>query len=426
MSVRTASIHPDHQPEGQSTVLLFDIDKIQRDPASNGRFEGHDESEVRDLALDILSKSQPGAGNRPFYHGQMHPVILERDENGVPVLVAGYGRGNAIDWINANVNDPDVLVHLERLNLLDAAGNLAKPFPVKATIAPKMNAQDRVLFNVGENASRKALSPMDWAVVIQKLAQQGLTDAQIIAALIPYRPTGKAEIHPTWIQQHRALLMLSPELQKRVHNYEIPVHRAGEIYRNAKEMTDGDSGEKLQGPALHAEMDRQIKEVIKEDGSIDGAKLRANNRVQNAARGAASTMTIAELKKLLNDSADATGSTVAIKLLAIIESKIDLAAAYSFLADFGPEDFVPAKGAKPAKSKPAATAEPAKVKGKPGRKPKIGVEAPAPVIGGAAPVSPVAASGALPEGVRLPAKRANGGRTKRSVAAVAAPEPEAS
>lgn len=430
------TFHPDHQPEGQSTYSLFNVDMLERDPAANGRFEGHDESEVRELALDILTTCVPAAGNRPFYHGQKHPVIAERDDQKIPVLVAGYGRANAIDWINANVDDADVKSHLERLSLLGPDGKLIKPFPIKVAIAPRMNAQDRVLFNVGENAKRKPLSPMDWAVVIKKFVDQGLTDAQICALLMPYRPTGKVgEIHPTWIGQHRALLMLSPELQKRVHSGEIPVHRAGEIYRNAKEMTDGETGEKLTGEALSEEMDRQIKAVIKEDGTVDGAKLRANNRVQSAARGSKSTMTIAELKVVLNQSIAETGSTVAKALLEIIESKRTLEQAYSFLADFGPEDFKPAGDAAPSTGKrgkgpktpaaPAATPEPASTgKGRGKRGNKVGVNAPTPVVGGVAPVAadPSAATPAAnvdANGVRLPPKR-TGGRTKRNVAPVAA------
>lgn len=432
MTAKNTNFHADHQPLGQSTDQMFDVDSIVRDPASNGRFEGHDESEVRELALDILGKSQPGTGNRPMFHGQMHAVICERDSEGRPVLVAGYGRVNAIDWINANVNVPDVKCELERLNLLSDKGELERPFPVKVKIAPKMSAQDGILFNMSENARRKPLSPMDWATVIQKLVALGLTDAQIVEILKPYRPTGKVnEIHTTWVGQMRTLLMLSPDMQVRVHRGEIPVHQAIVIYRNAKDITDADSGEKLTGAKLHEEMDRQVAQTISpETGEVDKAKLRANNRVQNAARGKPSTLTIAEFKGMIETSIKATGSTVAIKIMKALKSEISAESFLSFLADFGPEDFTPegsekpaSKGRKAAKatSKPTAAAKPAKS----GKAPKAGANTPAPAAGGEA-VKPgenapaVGATAAVDgNGIRLPPKRSTGGRTKRNVAPVA-------
>lgn len=436
MTAKNTNFHADHQPLGQSTDQMFDVDSIVRDPASNGRFEGHDESEVRELALDILGKSQLGAGNRPMFHGQMHAVICERDSDGRPVLVAGYGRVNAIDWINANVNDPDVKCELERLNLLDSDGDLKRPFPVKVKIAPKMSAQDGILFNMSENARRKPLSPMDWATVIQKLVALGLTDAQIVEILKPYRPTGKVnEIHTTWIGQMRTLLMLSPDMQARVHRGEIPVHQAITIYRNAKDITDADSGEKLEGAALHKEMDRQVAQTLTPNGEVDKAKLRANNRVQSAARGKPSTLTIAEFKSTVETSIKATGSTVARKIMQALKSEISLEAFLSFLADFGPEDFTPegasrSDGEKPAgkrgkapksgdatkaASKPTAAAKPAKSS----KAPKAGANTPAPAAGGESVKPGENAPAVDGNGVRLPPKRSTGGRTKRNVAPVA-------
>lgn len=428
MTAKNTNFHADHQPLGQSTDQMFDVDSIVRDPASNGRFEGHDESEVRELALDILGKSQPGAGNRPMFHGQMHAVICERDSEGRPVLVAGYGRVNAIDWINANVNDPDVKCELERLNLLDSDGDLERPFPVKVKIAPKMSAQDGILFNMSENARRKPLSPMDWATVIQKLVALGLTDAQIVEILKPYRPTGKVnEIHTTWIGQMRTLLMLSPDMQKRVHRGELPVHQAIVVYRNAKDITDADSGEKLTGAKLHEEMDRQVSQTIDtETGEVDKAKLRANNRVQNAARGKPSTLTIAEFKGMIETSIKATGSTVAIKIMKALKSEISAESFLSFLADFGPEDFTPEGAEKPASgkrgkapkataSKPTAAAKPAKGS----KAPKAGANTPAPAAGGESVKPGENAPAVDGNGVRLPPKRSTGGRTKRAVAPVA-------
>lgn len=430
MTAKNTNFHADHQPLGQSTDQMFDVDSIVRDPASNGRFEGHDESEVRELALDILGKSQPGAGNRPMFHGQMHAVICERDSDGRPVLVAGYGRVNAIDWINANVSDPDVKCELERLNLLDSDGDLDKPFPVKVKIAPKMSARDGILFNMSENARRKPLSPMDWATVIQKLVALGLTDAQIVEILKPYRPTGKVnEIHTTWIGQMRTLLCLSPDMQKRVHCGEIPVHQAIVIYRNSKEITDAETGEKLAGEKLHEEMDRQVSQTIDtETGEVDKAKLRANNRVQNAARGKPSTLTIAEFKGMIETSIKATGSTVAIKIMKALKSEISPEAFLSFLADFGPEDFTPEGGEKPASGKrgkaPKAAATPAAPKSGKGLKApkstsKAGANTPAPAAGGEAVKPGENAPAVDGNGIRLPPKRSTGGRTKRAVAPVA-------
>lgn len=433
MTAKNTNFHADHQPLGQSADQFFNVDDLIRDPAENGRFDGHTEEEVRAMALDILSKSQPGAGNRPMFHGQMHAIICVRDAERRPVVVAGYGRCAFIDYINANESDPDIKVHLERLNLLGGDGKLAAPFPIKVKIAPSMSAVDTLLFNVSENARRKPLSAMDWATVIQKLVAQGYTDAQIVEILKPYQPTGKVgEIHTTWVGQMRTLLCLSPDMQARVHRGEIPVHQAITIYRNAKDITDADSGEKLEGAALHKEMDRQVSQTIDtETGEVDKAKLRANNRVQSAARGKPSTLTIAEFKGMIETSIKATGSTVAIKIMKALKSEISAESFLSFLADFGPEDFTPEGAEKPAgkrgkapkatASKPTAAAKPRKSGNatKSGKAPKAGANTPAPAAGGESVKPGENAPAVDGNGVRLPPKRSTGGRTKRAVAPVA-------
>lgn len=428
MTAKNTNFHADHQPLGQSADQFFNVDDLIRDPAENGRFDGHTEEEVRAMALDILSKSQPGAGNRPMFHGQMHAIIAVRDSERRPVVVAGYGRCAFIDYINANESDPDIKVHLERLNLLGDDGKLMEPFPIKVKIAPAMSAIDTLLFNVSENARRKPLSAMDWATVIQKLVAQGYTDAQIVEILKPYQPTGKVgEIHTTWVGQMRTLLCLSPDMQARVHRGEIPVHQAITIYRNAKDITDADSGEKLTGAKLHEEMDRQVAQTISPvTGEVDKAKLRANNRVQNAARGKPSTLTIAEFKGMIETSIKATGSTVAIKIMKALKSEISAESFLSFLADFGPEDFTPEGAEKPASgkrgkapkaaaSKPTAAAKPAKS----GKAPKAGANTPAPAAGGESVKPGENAPAVDGNGIRLPPKRSTGGRTKRAVAPVA-------
>jgi len=430
MTAKNTNFHADHQPLGQIPDQFFNVDDLIRDPAENGRFDGHTEEEVRAMALDILSKSQPGAKNHPMFHGQMHAIIAVRDSERRPVVVAGYGRCAFIDYINANESDPDIKVHLERLNLLGDDGKLKEPFPIKVKIAPAMSAVDTLLFNVSENARRKPLSAMDWATVIQKLVKQGYTDAQIVEILKPYQPTGKVgEIHTTWVGQMRTLLCLSPDMQARVHRGEIPVHQAIVIYRNSKDITDAETGEKLQGEKLHEEMDRQVSQTIDtKTGEVDKAKLRANNRVQSAARGKPSTLTIAEFKGYVETSIKQTGSTVAMKIMAALKSEISPEAFLSFLADFGPEDFAPEGSEKPASGKrgkaPKAAATPAAPKSGKGPKApkstsKAGANTPAPAAGGESVKPGENAPAVDGNGVRLPPKRSTGGRTKRAVAPVA-------
>jgi hypothetical protein len=249
----------------------------------------------------------------------------------------------------------------------------------------------------------------------------------MVEILKPYQPTGKVgEIHTTWIGQMRTLLCLSPDMQRRVHRGEIPVQQAINIYRNAKDITDADSGEKLTGEKLHEEMDRQVSQTLTETGEVDKAKLRANNRVQNAARGKPSTLTIAEFKGMIETSIKATGSTVAIKIMKALKSEISAESFLSFLADFGPEDFAPESSEKPASGKGRKATKAAATPAKSGKGPKApkstskaGANTPAPAAGGESVKLGENAPAVDGNGVRLPPKRSTGGRTKRAVAPVA-------
>lgn len=455
----------DTQPQGTSTVQFFDVDLIARDPATNGRFEGHDEDTVRGLALNILELSRPDPHGRTGYvHGQLQAVICERDNENRPFLVSGFGRCAAIDYINANVDDKEIKSHLERLDLLtDDGADLAAPFPVKVTIVPNQSKAQRRKMNIAENANRKELTPMDWAVIVREFVREEMSDGAIVEELAPYFPTksGKAEISTSWVQHHRYLLEMSPETQRRVHNREIPISRAIELWRNARDMTVADEaaegGErKVTTEEMHAEMDRQIAAVTNKDtGKIDAPALRARNRAQGAAQGRKSTLTLADFTRMVEKGC-AQGSKVALEIFAALKGQSDEETFLSFLAESNDPALVPADGEdeKPAKGKGRGKGKGAAAKaegggkgkagkgkgtgkgkagkGKPeaekpgkGRRGKAGADAPVPAVG-SAPLNPAAAA-AQASGVKLPPPASGAGRGRRPGGRTKpAPQPQAS
>lgn len=344
---KEAAFAPNHQPQGSGSFKFFNVDDIVIDPATNGRFEGHDEEETRSLALDILSGSKMVSGR--LWHGQTNPVTISRMADNTPFLVAGFGRCGAVDYINANTDDAEIASHLKRLGLLNSENKLETPFPVKAFLAPSLTAEEIDDLNLSENAQRKDLSPMDWAIHIGRLTKRGMDDKAIAAHISKYTPNGRASITHNWVAKHRYLLMMSAETQRAIHRREIPIDRAVEMWRNARDTSVADESadhgaRKPTTEEVHAAMDEQIAAVTDKDtGKIDTAALREANRQKNAQRGSKATLTIAEFVKMLEKGIE-QNSAAAKTIYAVVKGKITEAEFLSWLADSA---VAPQEGEKP-------------------------------------------------------------------------------
>lgn len=408
---KEATFAADAQPQGSGTFQYFNVADIDIDPATNGRFEGHDENETRTLALDILSASKIVRGR--MWHGQIAPVTISRMTDGTPILVAGFGRCGAIDYINANTDDAEIASHLSRLGLLNADGALEKPFPVKAFLAPAMTTEELEDLNMAENADRKDLSPMDWAIHIGRLAKRGMDDKAIAAHISKYIPNGRASISHNWVAKHRYLLMMSPETQRAIHRREIPIDRAVEMWRNARDITVADptaddGARKPTTEEVHKAMDEQIGAVKDpETGKIDTAKLREENRQKNAQRGSKATLTIAEFVKIL-EKGIAAKSAAAETIFAAVKGKITEAEFLSWLADSAPAAAVKGSSEKP------MPAEKTRRGGSRAGKAKAGTQVDLEAVQTAVKGSEKPAPATTPEGVRLPPPRAGGKGRKPS------------
>lgn len=378
MATRTTAKN-DIKSIGTSTLLHMDVEKINIDHNENNRFAVADEQSTIALAVDILSRSSLNE-KKLLISGQLQAVTIDRDpDNGDPNLLAGFGRATAIDFINANPNHPAIEPHLIRLQMLDQNKKLRAVFPIKVHVIAHTDLMGRILTNLAENAHRRDLTDMDWAVTIGRLLKLNpdLSDQDLVTMLTPYRPTGRAEFSTSWVQQHRYLLDMAPSLQKAVANGEIPISRAIEAWRNTKDLTVADPKSEGGARAMsqaekHAEQDKLIESAKGADGKVDSVKFVENNRAKAGSRGANVTLTLAEVTKTVKMSMEQTGSTVATAFFQYLKGKRRKIEILSFLATFAPADF------KPAGTNAKATGK--KGGKKPGRK-KIGTDAAPAAVG---------------------------------------------
>lgn len=168
------------KPE-RGNEYLVDLEAIVVDHSVNNRFT------KSDVKILIQSISQ---------YGQLEAVGAVRVKPGnVLHLAYGFGRYEAIKKIN------------ERLPA-------DQQMKIKVAVFDG-NERDVFFRNLAENAHRKNLSHIDYAMAIRNMSEKfGQTDSQI-ANFFGY--TGG------WVSQHRSLLSLDYRVQEKVHSEEMNV-----------------------------------------------------------------------------------------------------------------------------------------------------------------------------------------------------------
>lgn len=171
----------------RNKLLMIAPEEIIVDPSSNfGRWESsHDEATIEARMKSFEAQ------------GQITPVIIRQVTGSNKVhLVAGYCRHAAAMLYNR--------VH---------------PTPMKlACMLQDMNEEEALLKNIEENEERKETTAMDKASAHRVLRDRlGWTDAQIAE---------KYRLSAGYVGQLKKLLLLSREIQKKVHLREISISDA--------------------------------------------------------------------------------------------------------------------------------------------------------------------------------------------------------
>lgn len=161
-------------------------------PELNGR---HENTDVEELAADIHK------------NGQDVPIIIRKDDEGRPVLVAGHRRYRAVCLLNEKYpeNRRPLICRYKNLNDVEA---------FQATIR--------------ENRFRRDVSPIDDATNINILKTRfGLTDEDVAAIYFPEAKGGKMlEDALRFVKNRSALIELSPEAAQAVREGRVKITAA--------------------------------------------------------------------------------------------------------------------------------------------------------------------------------------------------------
>lgn len=174
---------------------MIPVDAIQADETNNQRFAPGDSSGIRASFIERLERGE---------HPQINPIVVKPSKDRTHmVVVSGYGRFREMTWLNK--------VHL--------GDNPERQILVKCTMFDG-NDGDINLSNIEENVNRSAdFSPMDIAFAVRTLTNVYDWDDSRIMKFFNKTSLG-------FVSQHRGLLTLHPEVQKRVHTREISLGEA--------------------------------------------------------------------------------------------------------------------------------------------------------------------------------------------------------
>lgn len=186
-----------------ATILNIDPTSILADDADNIRY-GLKRSRVDSLKTDILNY---GGIHTP---GEVEPLTPPQNGKKYRLTVGKY-RHAAITELNAQ----------------DGAG-LLFPAIVKNSGTPV----DRIKRQISENNERESMSPLDTAVAIKKLLDNGVNKSEI--RTIFARPGGKkgTEVVPAsnaWVNMTLSFLQLSKPIQEKIHLGLVGVAAAYEL-----------------------------------------------------------------------------------------------------------------------------------------------------------------------------------------------------
>lgn len=164
-----------------SHYWMVPVESVVVDQRNNNRYGAYQEEDLRDLLEDLDNQK-----------GIETPVICRPLPDYQPLLVEGYRRHAAVTLWNSR-HKPSEAVKL--------------PVMLK-----EMNDDEALEANVAENVKRRSLTPMDVAVGIRNLTNNGRSDEEIAHI---YQKS------PAWISRQRLLLRLDKHLRGRVHSGDI-------------------------------------------------------------------------------------------------------------------------------------------------------------------------------------------------------------
>jgi len=177
-------------------------ENILIDPVLNGR---HEHTDIESLAADIEA------------NGQNTPVILRKDDQGRPVLVAGHRRWRAVSLLNERSPEQKRKLVGNYFSLTEA---------------------EALAMAVSENRFRQDVSPIDDASNIKIFRKRfGLADEDIAKI---YFPGAKTEADKAtalrFIEQRASLIELAPEAAQAVRDGRMKVTAAVALAKLSKDQ----------------------------------------------------------------------------------------------------------------------------------------------------------------------------------------------
>lgn len=234
--------------------------------------------------------------------GQKQNIVIRKDHENHPMLVAGFRRHAAALMINEKRTDKEFLEAIgdEARAKLELMGD--EPFLLDAKL-DNINEAQAFLANVRENVDREELSPMDCMKITLILRAQGMPDAAI-AKIFGRKP---------WYVYHlMKLAILSPRIQELVDKGIIKLEVAAKTLARVPEterdmMVDGILEEQRQA--------EEENEATEAPGEVDAATLKRitgatlarherQRREQKGAGGKSIKRTLSETRKFYREFID--------------------------------------------------------------------------------------------------------------------------
>lgn len=251
-------------------------------------------------------KNVMGMVNDLLEHGQEQNVIIRKNHENQPLLVAGNRRHAAGVLINTKREDKEFLAGLTEKALAALQTMADQPFLLKVELRAELNDQDAFMANVRENVGREDLSPMDRLKIILTLRDKFKMKDKDIAAVF-----GK---EPWYVYHHLKLASLNPEIQDAVDKGILSLEVAAKHLATTPEESRMDLFKELMAAAMAAkaeEMGVDPTDVSPEEISrITGSMVAEAERKRRTAKGDDSgksiKRTLADIRKTLTNHVEAS------------------------------------------------------------------------------------------------------------------------
>lgn len=263
--------------------------------------------------------------------GQKQNIIVRKDNNNHPILVAGFRRRAAAALINEKRGDKEFrgMLSEDALAKLDAMGE--EPFLLDSKLET-INEQQAFVSNITENVEHVPLSPMDRLKIIMVLRDTFKMKDAAIAKVFRKKPW--------YVYHHLKLATLSERIQKLVDEGIISLEVAAKTLAKVPES----EREAMVDAIIKQQTEDQAEnEAMVEEGNVDpatikrvtGAVVAAAERARRSKTGEdgrAIKRTLADQKKFMRnyieqhptdaDDADARVSSLFADILAFAEGAI--------------------------------------------------------------------------------------------------------